>query len=101
MDQDTREGSPELTETKQTETRDPEEIRREIEETRRELGDTVEALAEKTDVKAQAREKVEEVKERVAGAGPAAEAAKRNPLPVAAGGAFVLGFLFGRLTSRS
>lgn len=94
----------------------PEELRRNIEETREQLGDTVEALAEKTDVKAQAkrritalqgtaREKRDQVTAKAraatpesanAGAQQVATAAKQNPLPLAAAGAFLVGFLFGR-----
>ena len=104
-----------------TEAKDPEQLREEIEETRRELGDTVEALAAKADVKARAREKVESTKESVAhkkddlfgkaretspesvtaGASQATQIAKENPMPVAAIGAFVAGFLVGRITKRS
>jgi ElaB/YqjD/DUF883 family membrane-anchored ribosome-binding protein len=94
----------------------PEELRREIEETREQLGDTVEALAEKSDVKAQAkrridslkgvaRQKQEQAKAKARAAAPESAnegaqqvvgAAKQNPLPVAAAGAFVAGLLVGR-----
>jgi ElaB/YqjD/DUF883 family membrane-anchored ribosome-binding protein len=104
-----------------TEAKDPEQIREEIEETRREMGDTVEALAAKADVKARMKDKVEATKESAAqkkdellgkaretspdsvsaGASQATQKAKENPLPVAAIGAFVGGFLVGRLTKRS
>ena len=104
-----------------TEAKDPEQLREEIEETRRELGDTVEALAAKADVKARVHEKVESTKESVAqkrdellgkaretspdsvmsGASQVTQKAKENPIPVAAVGAFVGGFLLGRLTKRS
>jgi ElaB/YqjD/DUF883 family membrane-anchored ribosome-binding protein len=104
-----------------TEAKDPEQLREEIEETRRELGDTVEALAAKADVKSRAREKVESTKEAVAnkkdelldkaretspesvtaGASQATQIAKENPMPVAAIGAFVAGFLVGRITKRN
>ena len=104
-----------------SEEKDPEQLREEIEETRRELGDTVEALAAKADVKARVHEKVESTKESVAqkkdellgkarsnspdsvsaGASQATQKAKENPAPVAAIGAFVGGFLLGRLTKRS
>ena len=103
---------------------DPEAIRREIEETREDLGDTAAALAAKTDVKARAKEKVDSVKQTISekkesiasstggngdGAGAQANAAfgqaktkaQENPIPVAAIGAFVGGFLFGRITKRS
>jgi ElaB/YqjD/DUF883 family membrane-anchored ribosome-binding protein len=103
-----------------TDTKEPEQIREEIEETRRELGDTVEALAAKADVKARMHDKVESTKESVAhkseelfgkareaspdsvtaGASQATQKARENPLPVAAIGAFVAGFLAGRLTKR-
>ncbi len=101
--------------------KDPEQIRDEIEETRRELGDTVEALAAKADVKSRVREKIETTKESAAhkkddlmgkarqaspdsmtsGAAQAGQKAKENPVPVAAVGAFVGGFLLGRLTKRA
>jgi ElaB/YqjD/DUF883 family membrane-anchored ribosome-binding protein len=101
-----------------TETTDPIQIKEEIQATREELGDTVEALAAKTDVKAQARRKVEQTKAQLAakkgqllgkakeaspdGAASAAtgatQKARENPIPVAVGGAFALGFLAGRLT---
>ena len=103
-----------------TETQDPEQLREEIEETRQELGDTVEALAAKTDVKRQAKRKVEETKSSVAekkdellgkardaspdsaagAASQASEKARANPLPLAAAGAFLAGFLAGRITKR-
>jgi len=103
-----------------TEAKDPEQIREEIEETRRELGDTVEALAAKADVKARVHDKVETTKESVAhkrddllgkargaspdsvtaGASQATQKARENPVPMAAIGAFVVGFLAGRLTKR-
>ena len=98
------------------ETRGPEEIRAEIEETRGEMGDTVEALAEKADVKGQAQQKIEELKQIAlqkkealvgkakqarpdSGAGGVQElktSAQENPLPLAVGGALVVGFLLGR-----
>ncbi|HEX4734101.1 MAG TPA: DUF3618 domain-containing protein [Thermoleophilaceae bacterium] len=103
---------------------DPEAIRREIEETREDLGDTAAALAAKTDVKARAKEKVDSVKQTMSekkesiasstsgdsdgeGAGAHASAAfvqakskaQENPIPVAAIGAFVVGFLLGRITA--
>ena len=100
---------------------EPEQIEREIERTREQLGDTVEALARKTDVKAQAKEKLEETKANLSvkteqllgraqaaspdGASEAAaqvsQAARENPLPLAAFGAFAAGFLAGRITKRS
>jgi ElaB/YqjD/DUF883 family membrane-anchored ribosome-binding protein len=99
------------------ETRDPDQIRDEIEATRRELGDTVEALAYKADVKARVHDRIDATRESVAhkfgkardaspdsvasGATQATEMARKNPLPVAAVGAFVGGFLLGRLTKRA
>lgn len=102
----------------QEQEKSPEELRRDIEQTREELGDTVEALAEKTDVKAQAkrrvdalkataRQKQQEIKQKAktatpesanAGAQQVVGAAKQNPLPAAALGAFVAGFVVGRWT---
>lgn len=99
---------------------DPDQIRREIESTRQELGDTEAALSAKTDVKAQAKQKIEDTKTTVAekkdellgkakeaspqsaatAASRASEQARQNPLPVAAAGAFALGFLAGRVTKR-
>jgi ElaB/YqjD/DUF883 family membrane-anchored ribosome-binding protein len=104
-----------------TEAKDPDQLREEIEATRREMGDTVEALAYKADVKARMREKIGATKESAAqkkddlmgkareaspdsvssGATQATTMARENPLPVAAVGAFVGGFLLGRLTKRS
>jgi Protein of unknown function (DUF3618) len=103
-----------------TEGQDPEQIQRDIERTRAELGDTVEALAHKADVKAQAKHRIDETKALVAekkeqllgkareaspdgAAGAATQAsqkARENPLPVAAAGAFLAGFLAGRITKR-
>jgi len=99
-----------------TDPQDPEQIQRDIERTREELGGTVEALAAKTDVKAQAKHKLEATKASLtdkreqllgkakeaspAGAATVATQASRtardNPLPLAAAGAFALGFLIGR-----
>jgi hypothetical protein len=103
------------------------QLQSEIEEVRTDLGDTVEALAAKTDVKTRAQVKAEEIKrtasEKISnampsggsgssdtGGGAAAGAssaltqirtkAKQNPVPTAALGALVGGFLIGRLTSR-
>ena len=84
--------------TQATQSRTPEEIRADIEATRRELGETAAALAQKTDVKARAQEKVAGVKETMAQV-PTAGTVKRHPLPVAAIGAFVGGFVLGRLTA--
>jgi ElaB/YqjD/DUF883 family membrane-anchored ribosome-binding protein len=108
--------------------RTPEEIKADIQETREDLADTVAALAEKADVKAQARKKVDETKanakERISGvAGSAkakaqdatpggaqdaarqgAEAAQQtvreNPVPAAAVGSLLLGFVLGWLIAR-
>jgi hypothetical protein len=101
------------------------QLRVEIEETRQDLGDTAAELAAKTDVKARARQKFEQVKRSTAerkekllsknapssddpgsggGSGAAVEQLKRraqeHPVPTAAAGALVGGFLLGRLTSR-
>jgi hypothetical protein len=102
------------------------ELRTEIEDVREDLGDTAAALAAKTDVKARARERVQEIKQSATGrkdellskvgsdgggsgevASKAAtglerlrETARRNPVPTAAAGAIVGGFLLGRLTRR-
>jgi peptidoglycan hydrolase CwlO-like protein len=94
---------------------DPDAIRQEIETTREELGDTVAALAAKADVKTQAKQKIEGKKavltakkdELLAkakeaspqGASSAAAQvsvkARQNPVPTAAAGAFVFGFIAG------
>ncbi len=115
MDDATRQGGSPVNEAQ-----DPDQIREEIAATREELGDTVEALAAKTDVKAQARQKMDETKESVterkdellgkarhvspdtatAAASGASQKARENPVPVAALGAFALGFLVGRVSSR-
>jgi hypothetical protein len=104
-----------------TESRDPEQLRGDIEETRQELGDTVEALAQKADVKSQAKQKVQDTKSSVSektdelfgkakeaspdgalsAASYASQRAGENRLPVAAAGAFALGFLAGRILRRS
>jgi ElaB/YqjD/DUF883 family membrane-anchored ribosome-binding protein len=104
--------------TAMTDTQDPEAIKEQIDATREELGDTVEALAAKADLKGQAKRKVDETKATIANkkekilgktkeaspdgaveaASGAAQKARENPLPVAAAGAFALGFLAGRLT---
>ncbi|MFL5894593.1 MAG: DUF3618 domain-containing protein [Thermoleophilaceae bacterium] len=98
----------------------PEQIRREIEATRRELGETAAALAAKTDVKARAKERVEGVKQTVtekreaftqqvhatspetatSAATQVKAKARQNPIQAAAVGAFVGGFVLGRITSR-
>lgn len=99
---------------------EPEQIREEIEQTREELGDTVEALASKTDVKAQAKQRLDETratmsekKDQLLGkaqsvspdstddtAGQVSQTVRDNPLPVAAAGAFTVGFLVGRISKR-
>ncbi len=111
---------PGASSTAVTDNTDPEQIREEIESTREELGDTVAALSAKTDVKAQAKRKVDETKATVAekkdellgkakAASPQSAAtavtgvskqAKQYPLPVAAAGTFVFGFLAGRISKR-
>ena len=108
----------------------PAQLRAEIEDVREDLGNTAAALAAKTDVKARAREKAEEIKrsavgkkdELLAKAGRSPSSgdgvgqgtstggrskltelrtrAERNPVPTAALGALVGGFLLGRLTRR-
>lgn len=97
-----------------------EEIRQDIGQTREELGDTLEALAEKTDVKAQTKDRIaaakanaqkkkEEFTARLkevtpegaaTGSQQVASTAKTNPAPFAAAGAFLLGFIVGRISSR-
>jgi ElaB/YqjD/DUF883 family membrane-anchored ribosome-binding protein len=103
-----------------SESSDPELIREEIEATREELGDTVAALSEKADVKAHAKQKIEETKASVtdrkeellgkakeaspdaamSAATQASQKARQNPVPVAAAGAFAVGFLVGRMFGR-
>jgi ElaB/YqjD/DUF883 family membrane-anchored ribosome-binding protein len=103
-----------------SDTENPEEIQREIEQTREELGETVEALATKADVKGQAKRKLQDTKASVAekkdqlltkakdvspegvssAASETVQAARRNPLPPAAVGAFAVGFLAGRLSKH-
>jgi ElaB/YqjD/DUF883 family membrane-anchored ribosome-binding protein len=107
--------------------RSPEEIRKDIDQTRGELGDTVAALADKADVKKQAQAKADELKgqagekteqakakakelgdkaKQVApdSAGEGVQQAQRfaqaNPAPLAIGGAFLAGFVLGRILSR-
>ena len=103
-----------------TETKDPTQIKEDIQATREELGDTVEALAEKADVKAQAKQRATAAKQAAlkkkqelmakakattpetagAGAQHLATTARENPLPLAAGGAFLLGYMLGRRRAR-
>jgi Protein of unknown function (DUF3618) len=108
----------------------PEELRAEIEDVREDLGNTAAELAAKTDFKTRAREKADEIKRSAAstkdellskaGRSPAAgngkdpeiaarassaamrvtATAKRNPVPTAALGALIGGFLLGRMTRR-
>jgi len=104
-----------------------EQLRGEIAEVRKDLGDTAAALAAKTDIKARAREKADDVKRTAvdrkdqvvsrlrrstpgggagaSGGGPSAVTrlrakAQQNPVPMAALGALVGGFLLGRLSRR-
>jgi hypothetical protein len=121
MDEAARPDSPAVDEqTGTSEQRSPEEIQRDIEQTREQLGDTAAAVAEKADVKSQAKAKADEIKAKAqakkdelgakakeaspesasAGAQQVAAKAQQNPLPFAVGGALVLGFLIGRITSR-
>lgn len=98
------------------------QLRSEIQDVRENLGDTVEELAAKTDVKTRARAKADELKRSAterfssktaadgASSGVAAGAssglarvrstARENPVPTAALGALIGGFLIGRLTRR-
>lgn len=89
-------------ESKQAQTKEPEQIREEIEDTREELGDTVAALAEKSDIRAQARRKLEEARgttKRKLSDLP--ETIQRNPGPAAAaGGAVVLVMVVRRIRRR-
>lgn len=107
--------------------RTPEEIRSDIDQTREELGETVAAVADKADLKKQAKAKADELK---AQAGDKAEQAKAkaqelgdkareavpdsagegvqqakqfaqaNPVSLKIGGAFIAGFVLGRILSR-
>lgn len=112
MDQEPREADASVDRGERT----PEEIQAEIEATRHELGDTVAAVAEKADIKRQARQQMDEAKQAIhakreqlvgraranspdsAGAGmqQVTATARENPLPLAVGGALMLGFLIGR-----
>jgi Protein of unknown function (DUF3618) len=77
-------------ESRQAETKEPDQIREEIEDTRGELGDTVAALAAKSDVRAQARKKLEEASETAKRKlSEVPETIQRNPGAVAAAGGAV------------
>jgi ElaB/YqjD/DUF883 family membrane-anchored ribosome-binding protein len=99
MDEAPRTSSPTVETDTSDQPRSPEEIRAEIERTREELGDTAAAVAQKADVKAQAKARVDDTKASQV-VGQAATTARENPLPVAAGAAFVAGFLLGRFFGR-
>lgn len=102
---------------------DPGAIREEIDATRQELGETIEALAEKTDMRAQAKHELAKMKAYVSEktdallgkkdyplgeavtspastASAANEKAPTNLVPLAAVGAFALGWVVGRRRSR-
>jgi uncharacterized protein DUF3618 len=116
MDQAPRKADPVVGDGERT----PEQIQAEIDVTRQELGDTVAAVAEKADVKSQARRRMDEAKQAAqgkreellskakagtpdsAGAGmqQVTTKARENPLPLAVGGALIVGFLFGRRAGR-
>lgn len=115
MGQEPRKGS-----TPVTHGAEPQQIREDIEQTREELGDTVEALAQKTDVKTQAKQRLDETRATVSekkdqllgkaqsaspetaneAAAQVSQTARDNPLPLAAAGAFTVGFLVGRISKR-
>jgi ElaB/YqjD/DUF883 family membrane-anchored ribosome-binding protein len=103
------------------------QLRSEIEDVRDDLGDTAAALAAKTDVKSRAKEKADEFKRSArakkddllssSGRSPSGDSTnggaaassglervrmtvRQNPVPTAALGALVGGFLLGRLTRR-
>jgi Protein of unknown function (DUF3618) len=90
-------------ESKQAETKGPDEIREEIADTREELGDTVTALAAKSDLRAQATQKLQETSETAKGKlSEVSEAIQRNPAPAAAaGGAVALLLLVRRRRRRT
>ncbi|QFU88888.1 DUF3618 domain-containing protein [Amycolatopsis sp. YIM 10] len=71
--------------------RDAEQARLDIELTRQELGETVEALAHKVNVPARAKEQAQQ----------AAVSVRRNPWPVAGGGAAVLALIVLLIVRRS
>ncbi|MBN6040666.1 DUF3618 domain-containing protein [Amycolatopsis sp. 195334CR] len=70
---------------------DAEQARVDIELTRQELGETVEALAHKVNVPARAKEQAQQ----------AAVSVRRNPWPVAGGGAAVLALIVLLIVRRS
>lgn len=112
MDQEPRQADPGLGDGERT----PEQIRAEIDAAREQLGDTVAAVVEKADLKSQARQQMDGAKQAIqarreqlvgrarasspesAGAGmqQATTKARENPVPLAVGGALLVGFLFGR-----
>jgi alanyl-tRNA synthetase len=118
MDQEPREADPGVAQGERT----PEQIQAEIDATRRDLGDTVAAVVEKADVKTQAAQRVTEAKQTVqakreellgklkarssgSGGGGAGmqqftTKARENPIPLAVGGALVVGILLGRRAGR-
>lgn len=116
MDQESRQARPAVA----PEPRSPAQIQAEIDATREQLGDTVAAVGEKLDVKSQARERVAEAKQTVhakkddllskakssspdsagAGAQQLKATIQENPIPLAIGGALLIGFAFGRRANR-
>lgn len=89
--------------------RTPEEIRSDIDQTREELGETVAAVADKADLKKQAKAKAQELGDKAKQAAPdsagegvrqAQQFAQANPVPLKIGGAFIAGFVLGRILSR-
>lgn len=119
MDKDTGQGSRAVSASPPDEDKTPEQLQEEIAETREQLGDTVEALAGKADVKGQAQQKITDFKGTAdqkrqeftaklksatpdgaaSGAQQVATRAKQDPLPFAVGGAFLVGFVLGRISS--
>jgi hypothetical protein len=121
MDKGTRQGSQGVDAAAGGEgAKSPEQLQQDIAETRAQLGDTVEALAGKADVKGQAEERISDLKgtarqkkeqfttrlkavapeDAAAGAQQVAAKAKTDPLPFAVGGAFLIGVVVGRISSR-
>jgi Protein of unknown function (DUF3618) len=116
MDQEPRPTGPDVAQGERT----PEQIQAEIDATREQLGDTVAAVGEKADIKGQARERVTQLQQtaqakkdelltRAKSSGPESAStgaqqlkgkAQKNPLPFAAGGALLVGFLLGRRAGR-